>query len=195
MAAPGIFVSHQTVRLWAEKFGRTFANDIRRRSSGRLGDKWHLDEAVVSIRGKKHWLWHAVDQDGFVLEVLVQSRRNTKAVKRLIRKLLKGQGRSPRVMVTDKLRSYDAAKRDIMPSVEYRSHKGLNNRAENSHQPIRRLERIMKRFKSQRRLQRFVSIYEPITNLVQIPRHDISSSHHRELRSAAMNLWAKFTRA
>ncbi len=152
LAARGIIVSHQTVRLWAEKFGRTFANEIRGRSSGRLGDKWHLDEAVVSIRGKKHWLWRAVDQDGFVLEVLVQSRRNAKSAKRLMRKLLMGQGRAPRVMITDKLRSYDAAKREIMPGVEHRSLKGLNNRAENSHQPVRRRERIMKRFKSSRHL-------------------------------------------
>ena len=131
---------------------------------------------VVSIGGKKHWLWRAVDQDGFVLEVLVQSRRNAKAAKRLMRKLLKGQGRAPRVMVTDKLRSYDAAKREIMPSVEHRSHKGLNNRAENSHQPIRRRERIMKRFKSRRQLQCFVSIHDPIANLFHIPRHDISAA-------------------
>ena len=172
LAARGVIVSHQTVRLWAEKFGRAFANEIRRRSVGRLGDKWHL-----------------------VLEVLVQSRRNAKAAKRLIRKLLKGQGRAPRVMVTDKLRSYDAAKREIMPGVEHRSHKGLNNRAENSHQPIRRREWIMKRFKSRRHLQRFVSIHDPIANLFQIPRHDISSGHHRELRSAAMKLWAKIARA
>jgi putative transposase len=194
LAGRGIIVSHQTVRLWAEKFGRAFANEIRRRSAGRLGDKWHLDEVVVSIRGKKHWLWRAVDQDGFVLDVLVQSRRNAKAAKRLMRKLLKSQGRTPRVMITDKLRSYAAAKREIMPSVEHRSHNGLNNRAENSHQPIRRRERIMKRVKSQRHLQRFVSIYDPIANLFHIPRHDISSSHHRELRSAAMNLWAKTAR-
>ncbi|CDM61689.1 transposase (plasmid) [Rhizobium favelukesii] len=120
------------------------------------GDKWHLDEVVVAIGGKKHWLWRAVDQDGFVLDVLVQSRRSAKTAKRLMRKLLKGQGRSPRVMITDKLRSYGAAKRDIMPGVEHRSHKGLNNRAENSHQPIRRRERIMKRFKSARQLQRLV---------------------------------------
>ncbi|MCZ7481337.1 IS6 family transposase [Rhizobium rhizogenes] len=195
LAARGIIVSHQTIRLWAEKFGRTFANEIRRRSSGRLGDKWHLDEAVVSIRGKKHWLWRAVDQDGFVLEVLVQNRRNAKAAKRLMRKLLKSQGRAPRVMITDKLRSYDAAKRDIMPAVEHRSHKRLNNRAENSHQPIRRRERIMKRFKSQRHLQRFVSIHDPIANLFHIPQHDIPSSHHRELRLEAWNLWAKIARA
>lgn len=103
LAARGVVVSHQTVRLWAEKFGRTFANEIRRRSSGQLGDKWYLDEAVVSIRGKRHWLWRAVDQDGFVLEVLVQNRRNAKAAKRLMRKLLRSQGRAPRVMITDKL--------------------------------------------------------------------------------------------
>lgn len=126
-----------------------------------------------------------------MLDVLVQSRRNAKAAKRLMRKLLKGQGRSPRVMITDKLRSYGAAKREIMPGVEHRSHKGLNNRAENSHQPIRRRERIMKRFKSARQLQRFVSIHDPITNLFQIPRHDIPSHHYRELRAAAMQTWSE----
>ncbi len=195
LAARGIIVSHQTIRLWAEKFGRTFGNQIRQRSRGRLGDKWHLDEVVISIRGKKHWLWRAVYQDSFVLEVLVQSRRDAKAAKRLMRKLLKGQERSPRVMITDKLRSYGAAKQEIMPGVEHRSHKGLNNRAKNSHQPIRRRERIMKRFKSKRHLQLFVSIHDPIANLFHIPRHDIPSSHHRELRTAAMNLWAKIARA
>ncbi|NKK61553.1 IS6 family transposase [Rhizobium leguminosarum bv. viciae] len=194
LAARGVIVSHQTVRLWAEKFGRHFANDIRKRSAGRLGDKWHLDEVVITIGGKKHWLWRAVDQDGFVLDVLVQSRRNAKAAKRLMRKLLKGQGRSPRVMITDKLRSYGAAKRDIMPGVEHRSHKGLNNRAENSHQPIRRRERIMKRFKSARQLQRFVSIHDPIANLFHVPRHDIPSAHHRQLRATAMEAWRQIAR-
>ncbi len=96
LAARGIIVSHQTVRLWVEKFGRHFANEIRHRSAGKLGDKWYLDEVVISIGGKKHWLWRAVDQDGFVLDVLVQSRRNTKAAKCLMRKLLKGQGQAPR---------------------------------------------------------------------------------------------------
>ncbi|AWM30070.1 transposase (plasmid) [Sinorhizobium fredii CCBAU 25509] len=158
LASRGIIVTHQTIRSWAEKFGRHFAREIKRRSAGCLGDKWHLDECVVAINGKKQWLWRAVDQDGFVLEVLVQSRRNAKAAKRLMRKLLKAQGRTPRVMITDKLRSYDAARRDLMPGVEHRSHKGLNNRAENSHQPTRRRERTMKRFKSARQLQRFVSM-------------------------------------
>jgi putative transposase len=119
----------------------------------------------------------------------VQSRRHTKAAKRLMRKLLKGQGHSPRVMITDKLRSCGAAKRDIMPGVEHRSHKGLNNRAENSHQPTRRRERTMKGFNSARHLQRFVSIHDPIANLFNIPRHDIPSNHHRELRAAAMQVW------
>ncbi|WP_429925389.1 IS6 family transposase (plasmid) [Agrobacterium vitis] len=189
LAARGVIVSHQTVRLWAEKFGQHFANDIRRRSAGRLGDKWHFDVVVITIAGKKHWLWRAVDQDGFVLDVLVQSRRDAKAAKRLMRKLLKGQGRSPRVMITDKLRSDSAAKRKVMPGVEHRSHKGLNNRAENSHQPVRRRERIMKRFKSARHLQRFVSIHDPIASLFHIPRHDIPSTHHRELRETAMRTW------
>jgi putative transposase len=112
-SARRINVSHQTRRLWADKFGRYFANEIWRRSVGNLGDNWHLDEVVISIGGKKHWLWRAVDQDGFVLDVLVQSRRNTNAAKRLMRKRLKGQGVTPRVKITDKLRSYAAAKRDI----------------------------------------------------------------------------------
>ncbi|WP_246710469.1 IS6 family transposase [Martelella soudanensis] len=151
-------------------------------------------QVVISIGGKKHWLWRAVDQDGFVLDVLVQSRRNTNSAKRLMRKLLKGQGNSPRVMITDKLRSYGAAKRDIMPGIEHRSHKGLNNRAENSHQPTRRRERIMKGFTSARHLQRFVSIHDPVANLFHIPRHDIPSDHHRELRAAAMQMWNEIAR-
>ncbi|CAN7692788.1 IS6 family transposase [Phyllobacterium sp. LjRoot231] len=189
LAYKGIIVTHQTIRTWAEKFGRGYANKIRRRTP-RLGDKWHLDEAVVSIRGRKHWLWRAVDQDGFVLDVLVQSHRNTKAAKRLIRKLLKKQGCVPRVMVTDKLRSYAAGNRQIGLTVcDHRQHKGLNNRAENSHQPIRRREKIMKRFKSTRQLQRFVSIHDPIANLHHFPRNKLTSSDHHACRNAAMDAW------
>jgi putative transposase len=131
LAARGISVTYETIRQWGLKFGREFANRIRRRTPGR-GDKWHLDEVVITIAGEKHWLWRAVDQEGFVLDVLVQSRRDKNAAKRLLRKLLKKQGRAPRVLITDKLRSYAAAKREIMPGVEHRQHKGLNNRAENS---------------------------------------------------------------
>src|SRR3954452_19368161 len=136
---------YETVRQWARKFGQGFANQIRRRLPG-PGDKWHLDEVCLMIGGQKHWLWRVVDQDGVVLDVLVQSRRDKQAAKRLLRKLLKRQTRVPRVMITDKLASYSAAKAEVMPSVEHRRHKGLNNRAENSHQPTRRRERQMKRF-------------------------------------------------
>src|ERR1700732_3955252 len=147
LAARGIVVSHETVRQWALKFGQAFANEIRRHLP-RAGDKWHLDEVVITIAGTRHWLWRAVDQHGIVLDVLVQSRRNATAAKRLLRKLLKRQGHVPRVMITNKLASYPAAKKHLMPGVEHRRHKGLNNRAENSHQPTRRSERQMKRFKS-----------------------------------------------
>src|SRR4051794_16230075 len=140
LAARGIRVSHETVRQWARKFGQAFADQIRRRLP-RAGDKWRLDEVEVKIAGQKHWLWRAVDQDGVVLDGLVQSRRDKPAAKRLLRKLLKRQARVPRVMITDKLPSYGAAKGEVMPSVEHRRHKGLNNRAENSHQPTRRRER------------------------------------------------------
>src|SRR3954447_19907305 len=178
LAARGISVTYETIRQWGLTFGRAFANRIRRRAP-RRGDKWHLDEVVITIAGKKHWLWRAVDQESFVLDVLVQSRRDKKAAKRLLRKLLKKQGWAPRVLITDKLKSYAAAKREIMPGVEYRQHKGLNNRAENSHQPTRRRERIMKRFKSPRQVQRFLSIHDQIANLfTRRPKQDTAAKVH-----------------
>src|SRR4051812_24688187 len=128
LAAHGIIVSHESVRQWALKFGQDFANRIRRQLP-RTGDKWHLDEVVIKIAGVKHWFWRAVDQTGTVLDVLVQSRRDKSAAKRLLGKLLKRQCRAPRVMITDKLASYGAARKEIMPGVEHRQHKGLNNRA------------------------------------------------------------------
>src|SRR3954451_2524611 len=161
LAARGIDVSHETVRQWARKFGQGFTNQTRRRLPC-TGGKWHLDEVCLMIRGTKHWLWRAVDQDGVVLDVLGQSRRGKRAAKRLLRKLLTRQRRPPRVMVTDKLASYPAAKRELMPGAEHRRHKGLNNRAENSHQPTRRRERQMKRFKSARQVQRFLSAHDQI---------------------------------
>src|SRR3954453_20718063 len=123
----------------------------------------------------KHGVWRAVDQDGIVLEVLVQSRRDQRAAKRLLRKLLKKQGRPPRGLITDKLASYPAAKKELMPGVEHRLHKGLNNRAENSHQPTRRRERQMKRFKSARQAQRFLSAHDQINNLFHLRRDHISA--------------------
>src|SRR5918996_6070590 len=169
LAARGIVVSHETVRQWALKFGQDFANQIRRRLPC-AGDKWQLDEVALKIAGKKHWLWRAVDQDGIVLDILVQSRRDKRAAKRLLRKLLKKQRRPPRVLITDKLASYGAAKGEVMPSVEHRKHKGLNNRAENSHQPTRRRERQMKRFTSAGQAQRFLSAHDGINNLFHLRR-------------------------
>ena len=128
LAARGIIVSHETIRQWALKFGQAFANQIRRRLP-RAGDKWHLDEVAIKIAGVKHWLWRAVDQSGMVLDVLVQSGRDKRAAKRLLRKLLKRQCRSPRVMITDKLASH-AAKREVTPGVEHRRHKGLYGRCQ-----------------------------------------------------------------
>jgi putative transposase len=190
LAARGIVVSHETVRQWALKFNRVIANAIRSRAP-RRGDKWHLDEVVITIVGQKHWLWRAVDQDGFVLDVLVQSRRDRKAAKRLLRKLPKKQGRAPRVMITDKLRSYGAAKKDLKLGGEHRQHKGLNNRAENSHQPTRRRERQMKHFKSAGQVQRFLSIHDPIANLFHLPRHRLSASAYRAARAQAFAGWVE----
>jgi putative transposase len=192
LAARGISVTYETIRQWGLKFGREFANRIRRRAP-RRGDKWHLDEVVITIAGEKHWLWRAVDQGGFVLDVLVQSRRDKKAAKRLFRKLLKKQGRAPRVLITDKLKSYAAAKREIMPGVEHRQHKGLNNRAENSHQPTRRRERIMKRFKSPRQVQRFLSIHDQIANVFSRGDNQDTAVKFRIARNQAFTTWAEVT--
>ena len=191
LAARGIAVSHETVRQWAMKFGQDFANQIRRRLPA-AGDKWHLDEVVIKIAGRKHWLWRAVDQHGVVLDILVQSRRNAKAAKRLLRKLLKKQGIAPRVMITDKLSSYAAAKRIVMPGVEHRQHKGLNNRAENSHQPTRRRERVMKCFKSAGQAQRFLSVHDQVGNLFRRPANT-NAADHRKARARAFTTWAEVT--
>src|SRR3712207_1013904 len=192
LAARGIIVSHETVRQWARKFGQGFANQIRRRLPC-PGDKWHLDEVCLMIRGQKHWLWRAVDQDGVVLDVLAQSRRDKRAAKRLLGKLRKRQTRVPRVMITDKRASYRAAKSEVMPSVEHRRHKGPNNRAENSHQPTRRRERQMKRFKSPRQAQRFLSAHDQIDNLFHLRRDHVTASEHRAARARAFGAWAEIS--
>jgi putative transposase len=141
---------------------------IFRRAPAR-GDKWHLDEVIVSIPGETYWLWRAVDQQGFVLDVLVQKRRDRRAAQRLLTKLLKSAVKPPRVTVTDKLKSSAAARREMKLRVEHRQHKGLNDRAENTHQPTRQRERIMKRFKSRRQAQSFLSLHDQVANLFRIP--------------------------
>ena len=188
LAQRGIVVSHESIRAWCLRFGRAFAHALKRRRP-RPGDKWHLDEVFLRIRGKRHYLWRAVDQDGIVLDILVQSRRNAKAAKRFFKKLLKGLQYVPRVVVTDKLASYGAAKREVLPGVEHRQSRYLNNRAEVSHQPTRRRERQMQRFKSPRQAQQFLSSHAPIHNLFQLRRHRLTAAEHRAARDRAFQTW------
>ncbi|WP_392712647.1 IS6 family transposase [Rhizobium ruizarguesonis] len=190
----GIVVSYETIRRWGRKFGAAYVKQLRRKKPSRK-DIWHLDEVVISIGGRKHWLWRAVDQDGYVLDEIVQTRRDTKAAKRLLVRLLKKQGLSPKRIVTDKLRSYGAAKRDVMPGVEHRSHKGLNNRAENSQVPRRKRERMMQGFRSVGGLQRFISVFSAVRNLFVAPhqRHSALATHIHRIR--AMAQWKAVTAA
>jgi putative transposase len=188
----GIVVSYETIRRWGKKFGPDYARRLRRKQPG-PADIWHLDEMVVSLNGRKYWLWRAVDQDGYVLDEIVQNRRNTKAAKRLLTRLLKKQGMAPKRMITDKLRSYGAAKRQVMPDVEHRSHKGLNNRAENSHVPLRKRERTMQGFRSPGSLQRFVSIFSAVRNLFVPPRTSQSALQIRLHRLRAIAEWKVVT--
>ena len=194
LAARSIEVTYETVRQWALRFGQKAAKRIRARVSI-FGDKWHLDEVVITIKGKKHWLWRAVDQNGYVLDVLVQSRRNTQAAERLMRKLLRKHGRTPRVMITDKLKSYAAANRRLGFKFEHRQHKGLNNRAENSHQPTRVREKVMRRFKSACQLQRFLSVHDQLANQFMGCRYNCDAKQKRELRTQAFAAWNEVTYA
>ena len=189
MAERGINVSFLTVSEWVAKFGLKFALQLRRRARGHFCDKWQLDEMVVTIKGNKYWLWRAIDANRYVLAALLQRPRNKTAALRLMRKLLKSQDTAPRIMVTDKLRSYSAAKAELMPNVEHRSHKGLNNRAENCHLAVRRRERRMLRFKSARQCQRFVSTHGQIANLLLLHRKDLTVADHRQLRTHAIMIW------
>ncbi|MBB3916003.1 putative transposase [Rhizobium fabae] len=190
----GILVSYETIRRWSRKFGAAYAKRLRRKMPSR-NDVWHLDEVVISIGGRKHWLWRAVDQDGYVLDEIVQSRRDTEAAKRLLLRLLKKQGLMPKRIVTDKLRSYCAAKRDVMPSIEHRSHKGLNNRAENSHPPLRKRERVMQGFRSAGSLQRFTSVFSAVRNLFVPPHQKRSALATHIHRIHSMAQWKAVTAA
>ncbi|WP_326756827.1 IS6 family transposase [Streptomyces hirsutus] len=178
MLQRGVTVSHETVRRWCAKFGQDYANALRRRRP-RPGDTWHLDEVFITVNGERKYLWRAVDQDGNVLDTLVQNRRDKAAARRFFRKLLKRTGAVPRVIVTDKLRSYRAAHREVMPSVEHRSHQGLNNRAENSHQPTRQRERAMKGFRSPGAAQQFLSAFSGISPHFRPRRHLMTAGEHR----------------
>lgn len=190
----GIVVSYETIRRWGRKFGPAYTKQLRRKRPSRQ-DIWHRDEVVISIAGREHWLWRAVDQDGYVLDEIVQRRRDTKAARRLLIRLLKKQGRPPKRIIIDKLRSYGAAKREVMPAIEHRSHKGLNNRAENSHLPLRKREQTMQGFRSAGGLQRFISIFSALRNLFVTPRHRRSALATHIHRIRAMAHWKAVTGA
>jgi putative transposase len=191
LASRGIVVSYETIRDWVARFGVQFARKIRR-DRPRPADKWHLDEVVITIKGRKNWLWRAVDSNGDVLDILVQSRRNKTAAKRFFRKLFKTWGQ-PRVIVTDKLGSYAAAKAEIAPGIEHRQHKRLNNRSEASHRHTRRREKIMGRFKSPRQAQRFLSVHDQTAAIFRPRRHRLSANSYRHARQDAFDLWADYT--
>ena len=192
MLVRGVVISYETIRRWCAKFGQAYANRLRRRRP-RPGDKWHLDEVFVKIIGTIHYLWRAVDQHGNVLDVLVQPRRNATAAKRFFRKLLKGLQYVPRVIVTDGLSSYQVAHREIVPSVQHRRSKYLNNRAENSHQPTRQRERAMKRFKSARHAQRFLSAFSGISPHFRPRRHLLSAAEYRQVMADRFAVWSEIT--
>ena len=158
-----------------------------------MGDTWYLDELFVTIQGQRQYLWRAVDEDGDVIDILVQSRRDRRAAARFFRTLLKGQGREPRRLITDKLRSYTAAHRTVMPSVVHSTQPYENNRAERAHQPTRQRERQMRRFKSARHAQRFLSVHGVVLNLFRLGRHLLRAVHHRQLHTRAFGVWREVT--
>ena len=192
LAERGVTVTYEAIRQWCLTFGLDYARQLRRRR-GRMGNIWYLDEVFVKIQGRQQYLWRAVDEDGDVIDILVQSRRNRGAATRFFRKLLKGQGRAPRRVITDQLRSYAAAHRTVMPSVVHSTRQYENNRAEVSHQPTRQRERQMRRFKSAAHAQRFLSVHGLVQNLFRVGRHLLRAAHHRLLRTRSFCVWDAVT--
>jgi putative transposase len=194
LAERGILVSYESVRRWVDHFGPMIAADLRKRRP-KPYRTWHLDEVYLKIAGRTVYLWRAVDAEGEVLDVLVQSKRDKHAALKLTRKLLKKYGFVPDRMITDDLRSYGAAARDL--GIESRHERGRwrNNRAENSHQPTRRRERKMQRFKSRGSAQRFLSTHAAVYNTFNVQRHLTTRRTHRAFRAAAMSTWRQATAA
>ena len=188
LAERGITVSYETVRRWVNHFGPMIAADLRKRRP-KPYTTWHLDEVYLKICGRVVYLWRAVDAEGEVLDVLVQSKRNKHAALKLMRKLLKKYGFVPDQLITDDLRSYAAAAHDLGISARHERGRWKNNRAENSHQPTRRRERKMQRFKSSGSAQRFLSAHAAVFNTFNVQRHLTSASTHRTFRAAAMSTW------
>lgn len=191
LAERGVIVSREAIRLWINRFGRHFADCIRR-DRPRPNDKWHMDEVVITIRGKKHWLWRAIDANGDVLDILVQTRRNAKAAKRFFQRLVARFG-EPRVVITDKLRSYIKPIKALAPDTDHRAHKGLNNAIKVSHRPTRKREKIFGRFKSHRQAQRFLSAHDQINLIFRPRRYQLTATSYHHARADAFGLWAVYT--
>lgn len=191
LATRGVIVSRETIRLWVNRFGQHFANCIRR-DRPRPNDKWHMDEVVIIIGGKKHWLWRAIEANGDVLDILVQTRRNAKAAKRFFKRLVAQFG-EPRVVITDKLRSYIKPIKALAKNADHRAHKGLNNAIEVSHRPTRKREKIFGRFKSHWQAQRFLSAHDQINLIFRPRRYQLTTISYRHARSDAFSLWNDYT--
>ena len=189
LAERGITVSHESIRLWCIKFGALYARRLKRRHRG-YGDTFYIDEVFVKINGKQHYLWRAVDQDGEVVDVYLQAKRDGAAAKRFFRRLLRSHGAGPRKIVTDKLRSYPVAHRELIPETIHSTNQYENNRAEQSHEATRVRERGMRRFKSFRQAQRFVSAHAAVSNLFNLGRHLVRAEHYRNLRVSAFTEWS-----
>ena len=185
MAERGVTVTYETVRAWCYKFGQDYAKRIRARR-GQLGDTWHLDEVYLKIGGRLQYLWRAVNQDGSVLDILVQPHRDREPAARFFKKLLRGLRYAPRVVVTDRLASYTAPCAELLPNTVHRRDKGLNNRAENSHQSTRKRERRMRGFKSAGHAQRFLSIFGLVADLFGVGRHLLSAPNYRAALSRSL---------
>jgi putative transposase len=185
----GIQVSYEAIRLWCRKFGPILACELRRRRR-RRGDKWFLDEVVLTMNKRRYWLWRAVDQAGTVLDILVQSRRDQLAAERFLHRVLEAEeGVEPRVITTDKLASYVPAIKRVLTSTEHRRHKRLNNRAENSHRPVRKRERAMQRFKSLEQAQRFLDTFSAVCNHFRPRRHRLSAERYRQIMCERFQQW------
>jgi putative transposase len=188
LAERGIQVSYGAIRLWCRKFGPAYAEQLRRRWPA-PADKWYVDEMQLRIRRRKYGLWRAVDQEGFVLDILVQEPRNEQAAVAFLRRVLADAAGAPRVIVTDKLASYVPAVKRVLPTTEHRRHKRLNNRAENSHVPVRRRERVLQRFKSAEHAQRLLEPFSAVCNQFRPRRHRLSAHQYREIMRDRFRMW------
>jgi len=190
LAERGITVSREAIRLWCIKFGALYARRLKRNHRG-YGDTFYIDEVFVKINGKQHYLWRAVDQDGEVVDAYLQAKRDGAAAKRFFRRLLRNHGSEPRKNVTDKLRSYGVAHRELIPDVIHDTSQHANNRAEQSHEATRVRERGMRKFKSARQAQRFWGVHAAVSNLFNLGRHLIRAEHYRSLRVSAFAEWGR----